>query len=201
MFHFYQTLRIHRYPASSILPGQVTVALHQTPTTASSTHGNHTHVALYLREHKLTLLHLTMLTPQSANAEPAQLTGGHLAGDDFLNFTPNSLSFPASLGTLPPLQLLTSVPLAQPLPPNGVPSMRHQQTVTVPTSSHILPISHPPAAPPPTPSAGLILSPAAAPFPQKLVDKVRSGQFIEMRELLADNISLVQQLHGDDAGT
>ncbi len=42
---------------------------------------------------------------------------------------------------------------------------------------------------------GLILSPAEAPVPQKIVDKIRSGQFVEMRELLADNISLLEQLH------
>ncbi len=39
------------------------------------------------------------------------------------------------------------------------------------------------------------LSPAEAPVPQKIVDKIRSGQFVEMRELLADNISLLEQLH------
>ena len=41
---------------------------------------------------------------------------------------------------------------------------------------------------------GLSLSPATPPFPQKLVDKVRSGQFVEMRDLLMDNVSLLQQL-------
>ena len=41
---------------------------------------------------------------------------------------------------------------------------------------------------------GLILSPAAEPFPQKLVTKVRSGQFVEMRQLLANIIALLQQL-------
>ena len=37
-------------------------------------------------------------------------------------------------------------------------------------------------------------SPATEPFPQKLVEKVKSGQFVEMRELLSCNISLLQQL-------
>ena len=46
----------------------------------------------------------------------------------------------------------------------------------------------------PTSIGGLILSLVAAPFPHKLVDKDRSGQFVEMREPLADNISLIQQL-------
>ena len=41
---------------------------------------------------------------------------------------------------------------------------------------------------------GLILSPASEPFPQNLVDKVKSGLFVEMRELLSDNIALMQQL-------
>ena len=45
-----------------------------------------------------------------------------------------------------------------------------------------------------TESQGLSLSPATEPFPQKLVDKVRAGQFVEMRDLLTDNISLLQQL-------
>ena len=44
------------------------------------------------------------------------------------------------------------------------------------------------------PPAGLVLSPAAEPFPQKLVDKIRSGQFVDMKELLADNMSLINQL-------
>ena len=45
-----------------------------------------------------------------------------------------------------------------------------------------------------TGSSALILSPSSEPFPRKLVDKVRSGQFVEMRELLSDNISLLRQL-------
>lgn len=44
-------------------------------------------------------------------------------------------------------------------------------------------------------SAGLILSPAAEPFSRKLVEKVKSGQFIEMREFLSEHIiALIQQL-------
>ena len=44
------------------------------------------------------------------------------------------------------------------------------------------------------PRLGLSLSPDTAPFPQKLVDRACSGQFIEMRDLLTDNVSLLQQL-------
>ena len=43
-------------------------------------------------------------------------------------------------------------------------------------------------------TAGLVISPAAAPFPKKLVDKVKSGQFVEMKELLVDNTALMRQL-------
>ena len=41
---------------------------------------------------------------------------------------------------------------------------------------------------------GLVLSPAAEPLPNKLVEKMRAGHFIEMKELLADNIALINHL-------
>ena len=43
-------------------------------------------------------------------------------------------------------------------------------------------------------ATGFALSPSSEPFPQKLVDKVRSGQFVEMHDLLTDNIALMQKL-------
>ena len=61
-----------------------------------------------------------------------------------------------------------------------------------PISSVVVP--QPPQTSPLPLTAGLVLSPAAEPIPRKLVDKVQSGQFVEMRELLSDNISLVHQL-------
>jgi hypothetical protein len=104
----------------------------------------------------------------------------------------------AALGALPPPHLLTSVSLApgsqaatpitttaqnQPIPPGAT------AAIVPPQSNPALPqLTHP------LPTAGLVLSPAAEPFPRKLVDKVKSGQFVEMRELLADNISLLNQL-------
>ena len=74
---------------------------------------------------------------------------------------------------MPPPSLLASVPLTQHQPSTP-------PTFQLPQSSY---------------GSGLILSPAEAPVPQKIVDKIRSGQFVEMRELLADNISLLEQLH------
>ena len=44
------------------------------------------------------------------------------------------------------------------------------------------------------PAAGLALSPGSEPFPQRLVDKIRSGQFMDMRDLLSDNIALLDRL-------
>ena len=41
---------------------------------------------------------------------------------------------------------------------------------------------------------GLLLSPLAEPLPQKPVDKIHSGQFVEMKELLVDNVALMSQL-------
>ena len=43
-------------------------------------------------------------------------------------------------------------------------------------------------------TASLILSPVAEPFPCRFSDKAKSGQFMEMRELLANNLSLLNQL-------
>ena len=50
--------------------------------------------------------------------------------------------------------------------------------------SPVVALSHP----------GLILSSACDPFPQALVQRVRAEQFVEMRDLLADNIALLSQL-------
>ena len=43
-------------------------------------------------------------------------------------------------------------------------------------------------------SLGMSLSPTTTPFTQRLVDRVQSGQFVEMRDLLTDNMSLLQQI-------
>ena len=46
---------------------------------------------------------------------------------------------------------------------------------------------------PPT-SSGFVLSSVSGPLPAKLVEKARSGQFVEMREFLVDNIRLMDRL-------
>ena len=104
--------------------------------------------------------------------------------------------FLAAVWGIPPTQSLASVPVVTGLQGpgpvfsssatqpsvvswmNSNPSSSHQQLPNVPTC----------------PQPGLMLSPAAPPFPRKLVDKVKTGQFVEMKELLADNVSLLNQL-------
>ena len=93
----------------------------------------------------------------------------------------------AQLGALPPPNMLTSVALlagTQAAPSYSTPGNQLPQT-PAPQLMSGLPASN---------TSGLILSPASEPFPQKLVDKVKSGQFVEMRELLSNNIALMQQL-------
>ena len=45
-----------------------------------------------------------------------------------------------------------------------------------------------------SPRSGRILSPAADPISYRLVQSIRSGEFVEIRDLLADNIALHNQL-------
>jgi hypothetical protein len=100
----------------------------------------------------------------------------------------------AALGALPPPHLLTLVSLATGSQA-ATPITTTAQNQSVPLAAIVPPQSNPalPQPPHPLPIAGLVLSPAAEPFPRKLVDKVKSGQFVEVKELLAD-ISLLNQL-------
>lgn len=75
--------------------------------------------------------------------------------------------------------------------------MRQPPATTTNTNTPPLPLLQPTQSTTlttPATQPGLVLSPAVEPFPRKIIDKVRSGQFIDMKELLADNITLVQQL-------
>ena len=136
--------------------------------------------------------------------------------DHLLPF-PGTSSFPLvtpTLGTLPPPSALSSIPLlssSASLPPLYTSSIRHEATMAVssgPTASTwssppVTSTVTPPQFPlvvggtftcPPTPPMGIILSPSSEPFPQRLVDRARSGQFVDMREFLTDNVALLQQL-------
>ena len=93
-----------------------------------------------------------------------------------------------SVGTLPPPSALTSVAATR--------------DVDIPTWSStgvpVIPPAQSSGQPLPPPSLllphGMILSPAADPIPYQLVQRIRAGEFVEMRDLLADNISLYNQL-------
>ena len=84
------------------------------------------------------------------------------------------------LGSMPPL---TSIPNPLPL-----------------TSQFTLGLPHTPLPPNTgTSQKGLILSPSADPIPYSLVQRIQSGKFLEMRDLLADNVALhsqLEDLHG-----
>uniref|UniRef100_A0A1X7TZA3 Uncharacterized protein n=1 Tax=Amphimedon queenslandica TaxID=400682 RepID=A0A1X7TZA3_AMPQE len=50
---------------------------------------------------------------------------------------------------------------------------------------------------------GFVLSPTSEPIPHRLVLRIRSGEFVEVRDLLADNVSLhelLEDLHGHTTG-
>ena len=64
--------------------------------------------------------------------------------------------------------------------------------VITPQAAELDPINWTPVLPSLT-VPGLSLSPATAPFPQKLVDRARSGQYVDIWDLLVDNVSLLQQ--------
>uniref|UniRef100_A0A1X7VFI7 Uncharacterized protein n=1 Tax=Amphimedon queenslandica TaxID=400682 RepID=A0A1X7VFI7_AMPQE len=94
-----------------------------------------------------------------------------------------------------PLQPTTTLSLQAmaPVPMSGMPpssdaantGMSSQHTpVVLPSQEFGVP--GPPAAP------GLSLSLSAEPIPARLVQKIRSGQFVKMRELLGDIIALTQ---------
>ena len=70
------------------------------------------------------------------------------------------------------------------------------------SNSHLaVPVVPQPAANPSGPtiqgldhSQGMILSAALQPIPARLVRRIQSGEFVEMRDLLTDNIALHEQL-------
>ena len=61
-------------------------------------------------------------------------------------------------------------------------------------------ITNPPLPPSPA-NSGVCLSPGLEPVPQKLADRVCSGAYVEMRDLLGDNISLLRELESVNIAT
>ena len=46
----------------------------------------------------------------------------------------------------------------------------------------------------------LIISSALLPIPARMVEKIRNGSFVELKELLSDNVALVQRIQETTAG-
>lgn len=102
-----------------------------------------------------------------------------------------------SLIDLPPVASISHIPLMQAGGHVATSSSSTNPTPLVVPSSGLM--SQTPYPPPPGPqpagnSLGLTLAPALGLIPQKLVEKVRSGAYVEMREFLRDNILLLEQL-------
>ena len=112
-----------------------------------------------------------------------------------------SAGLPLPLGVLPPPTAITSVPETESIPPTAYPSSLIQplrQSGNSGQSSVSLSVF------PPLPPAsslgssftqsGMILSPASDPIPHRLVQRIQAGDFVEMQDLLVDNIALHNQL-------
>ena len=103
---------------------------------------------------------------------------------------------PSHLGTIPPPSALSAVPLINILSHHDL----SEQPMSLKMSLHSQPTppifagQRPSPATQPLLSAGISLSPASEPFPRRILDRICSGQFVEMRDLLTDNISLLHQL-------
>ena len=113
---------------------------------------------------------------------------------------PSSMSPPVDLSSLPNPGSLGSISLFSPLlGASSLPSLSSTSSVaaapvavsTAPLMSAVL--AQPAVAPVPR-SGPLILSSALPPVPARAADKIWAGQFIEFKELLSDNVALLQRL-------
>ena len=99
------------------------------------------------------------------------------------------------LGMMPPATVLTSVSLIGRTVNDVANVAALGPTVALPQGTSRAPVLESPAilSPPVVPmqpGLGVSLSPTTAPFPQKLVDSIMLGQYVEMRDLLTDIVSL-----------
>ena len=94
------------------------------------------------------------------------------------------------LGVLPPSRALRSVATTSSVASGSrrTPSFSTQSTPSGDASSSSAANQVVPQ------SQGMILSPALQPIPARLVHRIQSGEFVEMRDLLCDNIALHNQL-------
>lgn len=88
------------------------------------------------------------------------------------------------LGTRPPAAAITSVATSVPVSSSLVNTSGSQTTVTTVTNTQTSP----------TVSRGTILSAALQPISGRLTRRILAGEFVEMRDLLVDNMALYDQL-------
>ena len=121
-----------------------------------------------------------------------------VGGSIYLTLT---TGFCTGLGVmLPAASLVSVVALSTFGTTPALSNLSHSGTAPLPTTTVSL------ASPVPTPVvsptvAAMVLSPALDPVPQRLVQRIRAGLFVEMRELLGDNIALHDQLEAVQAHT
>ena len=105
------------------------------------------------------------------------------------------LSGSVGLGVMPPALALASVPLVHEVVDGRRPSSAALTPAAVaPLVAPQSGVVHFTISYAESTRAGIELSPATSLFPQKLVDRACSGQFVDMRVLLTDSVSLIQQL-------
>lgn len=109
-----------------------------------------------------------------------------------LLISPSLPSAGAQLGCLPAPSALAGVPL--------IPSSNAPPDLTLPTYPLVSMTAPQASAPPAAPQVTqpVVISPALPPIPGKLVAKITSGAFVEMRELLPDNLTLRRTMEIQD---
>ena len=122
--------------------------------------------------------HSWALPPAGSITSVAVLTSGQSSNTLTSSTATSITASPVLAGQHNPWQLPTPTFAQSPPPPQYPPQSAYPQI--------------PPGGPNSQP--GLILSPAADPIPSNMVQRIRTGQFVEMRDLLADNISLLHQV-------
>ena len=114
----------------------------------------------------------------------------------------------SQLGAMPPIQAISSVPLFSPAvsattlaPTVGLCS----NTQSLPSLPELEALISP--AGPTTPLAtarkpqSLILSSALPPIPAKVVERIRAGSFVDLKEMLPDNVALLRRLQETNVNT
>ena len=97
-------------------------------------------------------------------------------------------------GGMPPPEVITSVPLFTPLSGPHSSTYRPGPPDTAELESLVAHFSSPQLATAASKPQPLVMSSALPPIPAKVVERIRSGAHVELKELLPDNVALLQRL-------